>query len=220
MAGILDVVTRALIQIQMDAASTRIMCDVRVYGGWYEGTKITRLAEDLTVEIQRDFPKIIRLPTATSDHIAVSVNVELAVALLQEPGHHLFNTYRRKGKPNNVRVKEPIEVGCTDPACVLPVMKKLLRTGYCPKPGCRVAVADLIYRNEQKIVDTMLSCDLIHAANIGYNRVILISGDDDFLPPIRAILLRGAKVIRLHPRSSYYRATFPHGGAQLIEGNL
>ncbi|MDP1989527.1 MAG: hypothetical protein Q8K00_00785 [Syntrophales bacterium] len=219
-AGILDVLTRALMQISMDAATTRAMCDVRVYGGWYEGTKITRLAEDLTVQIQRDFPKIIRVPTARSGHITVSANAELAVALLQEPGHHLFYTYRRKGKPVNVRVKEPTEVGCTDPACVLPLMKQLLKTGNCPKPGCGVAVGNLVYRHEQKIVDTMLSCDLIHAANIGYNLVVLVSGDDDFLPPIRAILLHGATVLRLHPKPNYHRATFPQGGAQLLEGDL
>jgi hypothetical protein len=104
-AGILDVVTRALIQISMDTATTRAMCDVRVYGGWYEGTKITRLAENLTVEIQRDFPKIIRLSTSRSGYITISANAELAVALIQEPGHHLFNTYRRKGKPVNIRVE-------------------------------------------------------------------------------------------------------------------
>lgn len=193
---------------------------MRVYGGWYEGPQITRLAQDITVEIQRDFPKIIRLPTGGGGYVVVAANAELAVALLQEPRHHLFNTFRRKGKPANVRVEEPTVVGCTDPACVLPLMKKLLTTGKCPKPGCGVAVGDLVYRHEQKIVNTMLSCDLIHAAGGAADRIVLVSGDDDFLPPLRTILLRGAAAVRFHPTRNSQRASFPQGGAQLLEMDL
>lgn len=219
-SGILDVVTKALIQIPHDAVTTRAKCDVRVYGGWYDGAQITRLAQDVTVEIQRDFPKVIRLPVAEREHVLISATAELAVALLQEPGHHLFNTYRRKGKPANVRIVEPTNVGCVDLACVLPLMKKLLNTGNCPKAGCTVAAGDLVYRHEQKIVDTMLSCDLIHAASGVADRVILISGDDDFLPPLRTILLRGTAAVRFHPKPNYQRASFPQGGAQLLEMDL
>jgi uncharacterized LabA/DUF88 family protein len=218
--GILDVVTSVLIQTPKDSATTRVKCDVRVYGGWYDTTQITRRAQDVTVELQRDFPTIIHLPVGgQSASIAVSANAELAVALLQEPGHHLFNTYRRKGKPANVRVEEPTVVGCTDEQCLLPLVRKLLKTGRCPKLGCAV-MRDLIYRHEQKIVDTMLSCDLIHAASTSYDRVILVSGDDDFLPPLRTILLRGSAAIRFHPKPNCQRASFPHFGASLLEMDL
>ncbi len=219
-AGVLDVVTKALIQVPLDGVTTRAKCDVRVYGGWYDGTQITRLAENVAVEVQQDFPKIIRLPVTGGRHILVSANAELAVALLQEPGHHLFNTYRRKGKPANVRVAEPSNIGCTDSTCVLPLMKKLLNSGNCPKAGCGVAAGDLVYRHEQKIVDTMLSCDLIYAGSGVADQVILVSGDDDFLPPLRTILLRGATVVRFHPKPNCQRASFPQGGAQLLEMDL
>lgn len=219
-AGTLDVVTKALIQIPLDNVATRAKCDVRIYGGWYEGNQITRLAEDIAIQIQRDFPAIIRLPKGKGDYINVSTTAELAVALLQEPGHHLFNTYRKKGRPSNIRVQAQSNVGCADPDCVLPLMKKLISNGNCPKQGCGVTASDLVYRHEQKIVDTMLSCDLIHAANEGANKIILVSGDDDFIPPLRTILLHGADVVRFHPKHSNQRAAFPHGGAQLREMEL
>ena len=219
-AGILDVVTKALIQMPFDGATTRVKCEVRVYGGWYEGATMTRRAQDTTVEIQRDFPTIIRLPMGGGGHCVVSMNAELAVALIQEPGHHLFNTYRRKGKPANIRVKVPTAIGCTDPDCVLPLMKKLLKTGNCPKPGCVVAERDLVYRHEQKIVDTMLSCDLIYAANRGTNQIALVSSDDDFLPPLRTALLCGTAAIRFHTKPNSQRASFPQGGVTLLERNL
>ncbi len=218
-AGILDVVTKALVQIPLDGATIRAKCDIRIYGGWYEGTEITRKAEDITIEIQRDFPKIIRLPLSGQRHVAVSANAELAVALLQEPGHHMFDTFRRKGNPNNVRVEGPAVVGCTDPECALLMMKKLLKTGKCPKTKCSVTVGNLIFRHEQKIVDTMLSCDLIHAASGIYKWIILVSGDDDFLPPLRTILLKGAAAARFHPKPNCQHASFPQG-PQLLEKDL
>lgn len=219
-AGILDVVTKALIQIPRDSGLMRAKCEVRVYGGWYEGTAITQLAQHVTVELQRDFPTIIRLPNATGEATTVATTAELAVALLQEPGHHMFNTYRRKRRPANIRVELPVTVGCTDPDCILPSVKKLLKTGRCPKPGCTVSVADLVYRHEQKIVDTMLTCDLLHAATAGTQCVVLVSGDDDFLPPLRTITLSGATVIRFHTKPNCQRVSFPRCSGQLIERDL
>ncbi len=220
-AGILDVVTKALVQIPMEGIARRVICDVRVYGGWYEGTDITRLAEKVAVEIQDDFPKVIRLPTPKEPrHIYVATNAELAVALLQEPGRHLFNTYRKKGKPANVRVVKPSTIGCSKGDCILPKVKKILATGRCPIEGCTTNEDSLVYRHEQKIVDTMLTCDLIHAANGVSDRIILISGDDDFLPPLRTIMLKGVNAIRFHPKPSLQRASFPVGSSTLLEMEL
>jgi uncharacterized LabA/DUF88 family protein len=172
------------------------------------------------VGLQRDFPAIVRVPLGNGANLTLKANAELAVSLLQEPGHHLFNTYRRKGKPSNVRVEKPTEVGCVDAACVLPQMKQLLSKGSCPKAGCTVTNCDLVYRHEQKIVDTMLTCDLIHAVDRVSGRVVLVSGDDDFLPPLRTVLLRGGAAVRCYPKPSTQRTTFPHGGAQLLEVDL
>ena len=221
-AGILDVVTKALVQMPFNTSAARIGCDVRVYGGWYEGRVMTRLAQAVAVELQRDFPTVIRLAMQQSreGHHTVSISAELARSLPQEPSHYLFNTYRRKGKPANVRVEDPTIVGCVDPDCILPMMKKLLRTGKCPKPGCGVAVGDLVYRHEQKIVDTLLSCDLIYAAGGRVEYIGLVSGDDDFLPPLRAVLLAGTTAIWFHPKPNYQRTSFPQGGAPLIEKDL
>jgi uncharacterized LabA/DUF88 family protein len=178
------------------------------------------MAQDLTVELHRDFPAIIRIPRGDGSNLGLKANAELAVSLLQEPGHHLFNTFRRKGKPSNVRVEKPAEVGCIDAACVLPQMKQLLSKGSCPKAGCSVTNCDLVYRHEQKIVDTMLTCDLIHAVDRVSGRVVLVSGDDDFLPPLRTVLLRGGAAVRCYPKKNMQRTVFPHGGAQLLEVDL
>jgi hypothetical protein len=181
---------------------------------------MTKLAQDLSVTIQREFPAIVRLPGVGSAIIAFTAIAELAVALMEEPGHHLFDTYRKRGKPKNLRVQKPEDVGCTDTSCLLPLAKKMLKTGTCPIHNCAVTADDLVYRHEQKLVDTLLTCDMIFAATQAYEHLILVSGDDDFLPPLRTVLLRGTPVARFHPRPNRIRKSIPNFGKQLTDIDL
>lgn len=219
-SGILDVITKALLQTPILSTKSRGTCDVRIYGGWYEGPTMTKLAQDLSVAIQREFPAIVRLPSAGSGMIVLTATAELAVAMMEEPGHHLFDTYRKKGKLANLRVQKPEDVGCTDTSCLLPLAKKLLKTGTCPIHTCSIATDDLVYRHEQKIVDSMLTCDMIFAPSQAYEHLILVSGDDDFLPPLRTVLLRGTPVARFHPSPNRIRKPIPSFGKQLTDIDL
>ena len=219
-SGILDVATKALLQIPFSSSIVRGTCDIRIYGGWYEGHAMTKRAQDLVVAIGNEFPAIIRVPNQTGEIVLLTANAELAVSMMEEPSHHLFQTYRKKGKPCNLRVQQPAEVGCTDPACPLPVAKRLLKSGSCPISSCVVTAADLVYRHEQKIVDTMLACDMIYAPSQDYNQLILVSGDDDFLPPLRTVLLRGTPVARFHPKPNRIRTALTIRGAQFTDIDL
>lgn len=219
-SGILNLVTAALFRSSLPAATGIGVCDVRIYGGWYEGTTMSLLAQELTVAITDEFPAIIRIPTAAPKPTALDAKAELAMALMEEPRHHIFSTYRKKRRPTNLRVQSRETVGCTHTACPLPVINKILKTGKCPIDGCRVTADDLVYRNEQKIVDTMLACDLVYSCQLGYDQIVLISGDDDFVPPIRTALLRGARIVRFHPKPNSQRISLPSSGSQLLEMEL
>lgn len=219
-SGILNVATKALLQARIPSPNARGSCNIRIYGGWYEGPTMTQRAQDLAVAIANEFPAIIRVPRQDGTVVALAANAELAVAMMEEPNHHLFGTYRKKGKPGNLRVQRPVEVGCTDTACPLPVAKRLLRSGKCPIPSCSVSDEDLVYRHEQKIVDTMLTCDMVYAPTQDYQHLILVSGDDDFLPPLRTVLLRGISVSRFHPKPNNLRTALVIRGAQLTDIDL
>ena len=219
-SGILDVATKALMQTPISSPIARGTCDIRIYGGWYEGPTMTQRAQELAVAIANEFPAIIRVPSQGGGVVALAANAELAVAMMEEPSHHLFSTYRKKGTLGNLRVQRPVEVGCTDTACPLPVVKTLLKSGKCPIPTCSVTAADLVYRHEQKIVDTMLTCDMVYAPTQDYQHLILISGDDDFLPPLRTVLLRGTQVARFHPKPNNLRTSLTIRGAQLTDIDL
>lgn len=219
-SGLLDVTIRVLMQLPKGRVAQRGSCDLRLYGGWYEGSSMTKLAQELAIALQADFPAIVRVPTEDGGQSAITVSAALAMSMIEEPSHHLLNTFRKKGKPNNVRVQKQGDVGCTNTSCILPMVKKMLASGSCPLASCTVSAQDLLYRNEQKTVDTMLTCDLIYAHHQGLDSVVLVSGDDDFIPPVRTLLLRGASITRVHPKPNAQRQKIAVGANRLIELEL
>ena len=216
--GILDIATKILIQSGIPSHIKRANCHIRIYGGWFEGSVITRNGEELAVEIQSDFPKIIRIPTMNNEYIKINTSAELAVSLLQDPSYHLFNTFRRKGRPKNIRVVKSDDIDCSETECLLPLLRNLFKKGKCPKGSCNNR--EIIYRSEQKIVDTMLTCDLMFSADTGGTSIILVSSDDDFLPPLRSIVLRGVEAIRVHPKRNNQRVNYNQGNVQFSELEL
>lgn len=219
-AGLVDLATRVLMQLPPLNAQERGGCEMRLYGGWYEGTTMTQAGQELSVAIQNSFPAIIRVPNLSAGLTPIRVNASLAVALSEDPSHLLFNTFRKKGRPNNVRVQSPQDAGCARVECTLTLLKKFLKTGKCPTASCAITSDSLIYRSEQKLVDTMLACDLLYAQMHGVDYIVLVSGDDDFIPPVRTLLLRGAPVVRVHPKFSSQRQLISAGATRLYELEL
>jgi uncharacterized LabA/DUF88 family protein len=219
-AGLMDVAIRVLMQLPKVKTAQRGSCDLRLYGGWYEGASMTKLAQELSSALQVDFPAIVRVPTEDGGQLAITVSAALAMSMIEEPSHHLLNTFRKKGKPNNVRVQKQVDVGCSNVSCILPMVKKLLASGSCPVASCTIPTQDLLYRNEQKTVDTMLTCDLIYAQHQRLDNVVLVSGDDDFIPPVRTLLLRGTTITRVHPKPNAQRQKIVVGANRLIELEL
>ena len=218
--GILGVVTTTLQKLSGKMNSPALQCEVRLYGGWFEGESMSKLSQDLSVGLQSDFPAVIRLPIAGGEICKIIITAELAFSLLEEPGYHLLNTYRKKGKPRNVRVTTPDDAGCISESCLLPLARKLLKNGSCPAIGCIAQNTPLVYRHEQKLVDTMLTCDLIYLSGQQYNFLVLVSADDDFLPPLRTLLLRGSNIIRIHPKLSSISRPINAAGNNLMEIGL
>ena len=219
-AGLLDVTTSALMAYPLDTTETRGRCEVRVYAGWYEGQNLTQHAQDVSSAIRDEFPTILRIPTQTGGSCRMAVRAELAFSMSEEPTRHLFDTYRKKQIPANFKPVNPVTAGCTVSSCVLSCLPQLFKKKRCPEPSCSIGLADLMVRNEQKLVDTMLTCDIIHATGQDYQRIIIVSGDDDLLPAARTALLRGVPVVRLHSRPTYQAADFPEGSVVFFEDSL
>lgn len=220
-SGILDIATRVLSSISIPQECNRGICNIRVYGGWYEDKRITRMAQELIININEDFPKNINIPRdGDGKLIPINLQAELAVSLVQDQRFHLFNTYRKKSKLNNIRIENNSSLGCQDNDCILLSFKKLLKTGRCPKNGCSIDRSDIVYRNEQKIVDSMLTCDIIYISYNEIANVILVSSDDDFLPPLRMMLLQGKIPVCFCPKPRKTRQDISYDDLSVIEMEL
>jgi uncharacterized LabA/DUF88 family protein len=61
-----------------------------------------------------------------------------------------------------------------------------------------VLAEQLIYKSEQKLVDTMLAADLIYLCLQRDRKVAVVSSDDDMWPAIKTVLNLGMTVLHVH----------------------
>jgi len=215
------VVERVLRSIGTRSFSADNRAKVRLYGGWYDCSNPTRRCQKLSGELQASFPGVIPV-TDQSGAVPVRVAAELAYSLAADPHRHLFHTFRRRGMPQGLRCDDPGNHGCVDSSCPLKSLPHFINQGKCPKQGCSVRPEDLLYRNQQKLVDTMLSADVIHYATSGVSELCIVSSDDDFWPAIRSALLAGAQVIHVHtkPRHTTPAAYCRGVGPDYVQNSL
>jgi uncharacterized LabA/DUF88 family protein len=176
---------------------------VRLYGGWYQGDALSTLAQQLSAEIAGAFPKPMEL-LADGKRLRLRVIVELARSLLVDPARDLFHTFRPRGLPGGLRCATPPFEGCANVhACPIRPLHELLEFRICPTGGCEVRAKDVLDRAEQKLVDTMITTDLVQLALEG-ERLAIVSSDDDMWPGIRMALSRGHTVLHLHPKRGQF----------------
>ncbi len=212
--GLEDLAHRIIVQVKLPEDTTRTSCVMRLYGGWYEGSNLSPNGQKLSAEAQRLSPVLI-----AAGQIKIKTLVELAYSSLEEPDVHIVDSYRKKGRPSHVRshTKEDLNCECED--CPLPTIKKVLKKGKCPSSSCSNKCEPILYRHEQKTVDTLLTCDLIYLSN-KTGSLILVSGDDDFIPPLRSALIKSDSVYRCIPKSSANNKLIESRHNKLIELTL
>lgn len=152
----------------------------RIYGGWFEGGAMTRLGQRLAAEIRLCSP--VRYVRA-DDAAPILIAVELATSILADPGTVISNTFRRKGYPRNIQCEKRPWLSCADSAaCPLRVVEEFVSSSVCVEQSCLVQPQDVLHKQEQKVVDTMIVADLIHASQRGDRWLAVTTRDDDIWP--------------------------------------
>ena len=169
----------------------------RLYDGWYEERHLTHQAQQIAADLLNTYPSTTTL-TVEGKPRSIVVNAELAYSLKLAPSKHLWHTYRLRQSPGNIKCRHPSDVGCSSPNCRLLPVFQLLTTGSCPDPACSVRLQDVVYRSEQKLVDTMLATDLFYLAFSKMPVLGVVSSDDDLWPAMLAATQLGVKVIQIH----------------------
>ncbi len=181
----------------------RLMC--RLYGGWYDQSSPTPLAQRLAGEILADFPRIVNISHPTDGTtLRVQVMAELAYSLIAEPSQHLLRTVRRRPFRTRLDVDNTIVNNCSIQNCSVTALAAFFRHGKCPTQGCNLPQESFLSKREQKLIDTMITSDLILMAS-RKDEVFVVSSDEDMWPGIKTALSLGAGITQVHTKSNAAR---------------
>ena len=150
---------------------------VYLYNGWYRDVNKTRLAENILKEISYN----PNYKTYTlSSALKVYIDIRLAYGLLSLQQKPFYGTLRRYGP--NIKVYSQYSPCCDLSNQLIKGIKHYTKTGCCN--GCGNDISKAFFSEGQKLVDTMLTCDMHWLAKTKENSVALVSSDDDLVPPI------------------------------------
>jgi len=186
----------------IDTSHNRL--DFRLYGGWYEGRNLSRMAQRLLTEIRRTFPLALGRKNGTPLGV---VNVNLALSLMCDPRTTVTHTFRTRGLPPNIRCESPPWLSCVNKAsCPIADLTSLFNTGLCPETSCPVTPETILCKQEQKMVDTMIVADILHHSAIK-SKCAVVTSDDDIWPGIKAAIIAGSDI--LHVQKNPVATIFP-----------
>jgi len=178
---------------------------IRMYGGWYNGLRLTRKAQDL-VRSRYFASPIPRCPTGHSSGKDVLLRGELARTLLSEANSReariLTHTMRtRPVSINGFRANFSSHFRCATSPCFIADLDFFLKTGQCPRSDGNLDISECVLRDEQKLVDVLLATDLMHLAYSGSQIAVLVSSDDDLWPAILQASAQMRKLVHVHTQT-------------------
>ena len=93
--------------------------------------------------------------------------LEMAQSLEVDPKRVLHYTHRRRPFSDPVEHNKETLDRCNKTSCPLNNVAEFFKQKKCPDVGCRITPGDLLFRQEQKLIDAMITADLIHLARCG-----------------------------------------------------
>lgn len=178
---------------------------IRLYGGWYSDIGLTKSGTELAQEIQKNFPMVV----GRGSVIVRRIYCEVASALIDFKTDIFLHTYRRRSGMRS-KLSAMMPPTCINPtACTLRAVYAWSR-GHCPEKGCTVVPEDVFSYSEQKLVDTLLCCDLLALASRKPGPpVFVVSDDDDIVPAYILASASGALVHQVHMRQRAFHLYDP-----------
>jgi uncharacterized LabA/DUF88 family protein len=180
--------------------STIDKISIRLYGGWYHEMSLTKQASI----IQQLLSQISVFPKVKNNRIT-NGTIEMASSLFEIPHINWYYTYKEKDGISRVRINHDlVDAFCTTnrEQCPKYILYKFTakKDKQCHIPNCTHIHKNIFKGIEQKMVDTMIACDVISAANDeNVNGLFVLSDDQDHFPSYAI----ASKQIRQKENSSF-----------------
>ena len=159
---------------------------IRLYGGWYQKTTMSNAASDILQKVSH-----LRLFENIPSENRKRIHGKIELALTQNGLDEIwYNTLQEKQGLPHLRIHEEMQSeSCTrnENHCPVHIMKKFLnkKRTVCQTVGCHTIHQEVFYRREQKMVDSMMTCDTItFACDQDVDSVYVVSDDIDLFPGI------------------------------------
>tara|TARA_R110001599_G_scaffold1889_4_gene9962 strand:+ start:432717 stop:433508 length:792 start_codon:yes stop_codon:yes gene_type:complete len=206
--GVEHVVNRIITNISPRLNSKYNRIRLRLYGGWYQNQTLSKNAQKLSSDITTKFPTVESINFNNEIYKCI-INVELAYTLEFDHKHKLFNTYRKRTIPSGIKANRAPYHNCkNNKNCELSNIYRFIKDKSCPNSICDVPLNDVLEKNEQKLVDTMITSDIIYLSFNDNTELCVVTSDDDILPGINTALYNNTKLIHLHTHSNRKTPTY------------
>ena len=169
---------------------------VRLYGSWVEDGLLTKQGSLAQQAIAQGpaFPLVV-------GRRVVAGEIELALSLVDLPSIRWPSFIKRQQGLSRVKIaKSLLPKNCIDDRTLCPIRSLQHfshgRERKCSAAGCEVLNNQAFETTTQKMVDTLLACDLMELARKPATRAILVvTGDVDLMPAVAtAANARNAKI--------------------------
>lgn len=186
--------------IPEDFASGMLRAEMRLYGGWVSRGSLTRQAQTLSAEIQAAFPSTARRLDKDGNTVTWILSATLARSGLSLPSEDLRDTFMPGRQLGAVTIDQSAWRSCSRPNdCPMASVESFVRDGQCHMARCGVTSRDLLRKNEQKQVDTLLVADMAELVlRQGVSKLVIVSSDADMWPGVLLCLAAGAFVCQIH----------------------
>lgn len=157
---------------------------IRLYGGWYQDDDLTNRASIVMQKIS----SIDIFPIIREDN-KIDGNIEI-VNSLYGINYVWHNTYREKRGIPHLRINHFAKDDNCDSQrhlCPVHILSKFTKgkNKICTNERCTTKHAEVFFQKEQKMVDTMIACDLLsYSEEITVGCLYLISDDVDHFPAL------------------------------------
>lgn len=160
--------------------------DIRLYDGWRHERQNTQKADHVMSLLYQIEGKLF--PSVVAGR-RMAGSIELAFSQFGID-HEWENTMNMKKGVHRLSIDDSCRdsTHCNDEShCPIHMISKASKGEevICPIDGCGAVSFDRLVRNEQKMVDTMMGCDMLEfILDEEYGLVAVMSDDIDMLPPL------------------------------------
>jgi uncharacterized LabA/DUF88 family protein len=176
---------------------------VRLYGGWRSSNNLTTVAQRLVPSIRADSPTNV-----VADDGGGRKNIRLTVELAERPvgtSRNFEETLARERTLRSFRARSRPWSGCANTAvCGLSQLSSASSRSKCPDTTCGIAWLDVLVRDEQKMVDTLIVADMAHQVFVVRARdIVVVSSDTDMWPGVLLAVRAGCHVTQIHTKHGW-----------------